>query len=466
VDEYAAAVLSFPGDIVAEVATGVRLGLENVARVFGTEGSILMRNPWGASRGEPEPGLITVWGAHAREIKVPADRTSFAYEADVVAAAVGNGQQQPDAPAMTWDDTLGNLATLDAWRAELGLDYDAERPGHSPTTVANRPLAARPGHTMSYGTVPGLTKQVSRLIMGCDNQLTYPQAEILFDAWLECGGNAFDTSWVYGGGRQEVLLGQWIKARGVQDDVVVTVKGAHTPRCTPELLIQDFHTSLDRLQLAKTDLYIMHRDNPEVPIDEFVDALNELKAQGRVDAFGGSNWSFERLDAANAYARQAEKQGMGILNNNLSLAHMVREVWSGCVHVSDPDSRARLERDQTVVFAWSSQARGYFLPDDSWQKLGADNFTCWDSEENRIRRQRAFELARAKGVSALNIAAAYVLCQPFPVFALIGPRNVTELATCLPGLELELGTAERAYLSLESDQKPQGLRCTRNRTVD
>ena len=157
---------------------------------------------------------------------------------------------------MSWDDSLGNLATLDAWRQAVGLSYDAEtEKGHTPVRGE---LRRRRDADMIYGTIEGLDKRLSRLIMGCDNQRTFAHAAAVWDDWFERGGNAFDTSWVYGSGIMEELLGRWIRSRGVRQDVVVTVKGAHTPRCFPDLMIQDFHTSLQRLQLEYTDIYIMH----------------------------------------------------------------------------------------------------------------------------------------------------------------------------------------------------------------
>jgi aryl-alcohol dehydrogenase-like predicted oxidoreductase len=228
---------------------------------------------------------------------------------------------------------------------------------------------------------------------------------------------------------------------------VVTVKGAHTPRCLPELLVRDLRESLDRLQFDYADLYIMHRDNPEVPVGEFVELLNELKDKGLIrGAFGGSNWSFERFAQVNDYARAHGKQGFAVLNNNLSLARMVKPVWGGCVHVSDTASRQWLEETGTTHFSWSSQARGYFLPEDERMKLGTDNFACWDAPDNQARRRRAEELAEKKGCTPINIAAAYVIDQPFPSFALVGPRTIHETATTLPALEVELTREEIAWL--------------------
>jgi aryl-alcohol dehydrogenase-like predicted oxidoreductase len=89
---------------------------------------------------------------------------------------------------------------------------------------------------MRYGTLPGIRKPVSRFIIGVDNQRTREHANLMFDDFLELGGNAFDTAWVYLRGLPERLLGDWVSERGVREQVIIIGKGAHTPFCTPEWL--------------------------------------------------------------------------------------------------------------------------------------------------------------------------------------------------------------------------------------
>jgi aryl-alcohol dehydrogenase-like predicted oxidoreductase len=211
--------------------------------------------------------------------------------------------------------------------------------------------------------------------------------------------------------------------------------------------VQDFKESLERLQFDFADLYVMHRDNPDVPVGEFVDVLNELTDAGLIrGALGGSNWSMERFEALNEYAGANGKQGFAVLNNNLSLARMVTPVWKGCIHVSDRASRRRLERAGITNLSWSSQARGYFLPESERMKLGPRNFECWDAADNRERRARAEELAKKKGCTPINIAAAYVVNQPFPSFALVGPRTIRETAATMAALQVGLTRDEVEWL--------------------
>src|SRR5512134_768277 len=137
----------------------------------------------------------------------------------------------------------------------------------------------------------GVKQPLSQLILGCDNKDTWEEGAPIWDHWLASGGNGFDTAFIYGGGKHEKALGQWMARRGVAKDVVVVVKGAHTPNCTPEAIGTQLAQSLERLRLSFAPIYIMHRDNPDVPAGEFVDALNALRAKGLIGIFGGSNWS-------------------------------------------------------------------------------------------------------------------------------------------------------------------------------
>jgi aryl-alcohol dehydrogenase-like predicted oxidoreductase len=299
----------------------------------------------------------------------------------------------------------------------------------------------------------GIERPVSRLILGCDNKETWEEGAPVWDHWLACGGNAFDTAWIYGGGRHEKALGEWVRRRGVAKDVVVVAKGGHPPHCTPEALGRQLAESLERLQLSSIPIYIMHRDNRDVPVGEFVDALNALRDRGLIGVFGGSNWTVERFEAARAHARARGLQPLTILNNNLSLAEMVKPIWPGCVSSHTPAAMDYLGKTGTAHFSWSSQARGYFLPVELRDRLPEDTRpeTCFGNAANAERRRRAEELAARHGVSANNIALAWVLAQGFPSFALVGPRDIAELDSTLPALSCALTPDEVARLNLEKD---------------
>ena len=217
---------------------------------------------------------------------------------------------------------------------------------------------------MKYDKINGLEKKISKLIMGNDNQTDFEQASRLWDHWIDVGGNTFDNAHIYGGGSMETLLGKWHKSRKNLKELVIIAKGAHTPNCNPQSISSQLNESLDRLQCDAVDIYIMHRDNLDVPVNEFIDVLNEEKDKGRIKIFGGSNWTINRFQEANNWAEKNKKAKFSILNNNLALSKMINPLWDGCVSSNDEETLAYLQKTQTAHLSWSSQGRGYFLDDN------------------------------------------------------------------------------------------------------
>ena len=127
VDVWAVAALKFPGGILAQLAASILVNLrpENAVRVYGSEGAIIMPSPWHPGQRYSPPASISVrrrGEKQPREIAIDAPLDIFAYEADVVSANIARRQ----AREMSWDDTLGNMRALDRWRAEVGLQFEAD----------------------------------------------------------------------------------------------------------------------------------------------------------------------------------------------------------------------------------------------------------------------------------------------------------------------------------------------------
>ncbi len=266
----------------------------------------------------------------------------------------------------------------------------------------------------------------------------------VLDAFFERGGTAFDTAHKYGDGLCDDALGRWMETRGVRDRCVVIGKGAHTPHCDPVSLTRQLHESLERLRTDHLDVYLLHRDDLDVPVGEFVDVLDEHHRAGRVHAVGGSNWTAARIDAANAYARANRRVEMTVVSNQLSLARMISPTFEGTVGANEPDFLAWLvERGHTLV-AWSSQAAGFFAG------LGPDGplAHAWFDDANLERRRRVESLAAELGQPATTVALAWVLGQPYAVLPVIGPRRLPELRTSLDALALALTPAQLAWLDL------------------
>jgi aryl-alcohol dehydrogenase-like predicted oxidoreductase len=319
---------------------------------------------------------------------------------------------------------------------------------------------------MHYDSIDGLDKKISKLIMGNDNQIYFDEAAKLWDHWIEVGGNAFDNAHIYGQGSMEKLLGDWHRKRDNLKDLVIIAKGAHTPNCDPKSITSQLTESLDRLQTETADIYIMHRDNTEIPVDEFIDVLNEEKNKGRIKIFGGSNWTLSRFKEANNWAEENNKVKFSVLNNNLALCKMIKPLWDGCISSNDPEILTYLESTKTAHLSWSSQGRGYFLPDEitqqiekkitkdesSWRQPGEHSsgpLSCFDSEDNRERKSRAIDLAAKLNTDSQNIAGAWPLNLDFPSFALIGPRIISEIDSSLKNLDLELSKEQVNWLNLK-----------------
>ena len=319
---------------------------------------------------------------------------------------------------------------------------------------------------MQYDSIDGLDKKISKLIMGNDNQTYFDEAAKLWDHWIEVGGNAFDNAHIYGQGSMEKLLGEWHRKRDNLKDLVIIAKGAHTPNCDPKSITSQLTESLDRLQTETADIYIMHRDNTEIPVDEFIDVLNEEKNKGRIKIFGGSNWTLCRFKEANNWAEENNKIKFSVLNNNLALCKMIKPLWDGCISSNDQEILTYLESTKTAHLSWSSQGRGYFLPDQitqqieekitkdesSWRQPGEHSsgpLSCFDSEDNRERKSRAIDLAKKLNTDSQNIAGAWPLNLDFPSFALIGPRIISEIDSSLKNLDLELTREQVNWLNLK-----------------
>ncbi|WP_163542363.1 aldo/keto reductase [Occultella kanbiaonis] len=442
VDTWAVADLTFADGTTASVRTGVRLA-DVALTVHGSAGQIRLKNPWTIA----DDNVLTLAVVGQEPVTETFDgHQPYALEADALAEAVGTGE----VARMSLADSLGNARVLDDWRAQIGLTYPFERDEAQIRTVSGAPLTFG-RDAMRYGRIPGVDKDISRVVMGCDNQRTLPHAAAMFDHFAQAGGNAFDTAFQYGGGRMETLLGRWLATRGVRDEVVVIAKGAHSPNCNPEALSSQLLTSLDRLGIDGADIYMMHRDNPDIPVGEFVDVLDEHARAGRIGVFGGSNWTIERFEEANAYAAANGRQGFSVLSNHFGLAEAYDVPWAGCRHATDPKSKAWLTRTGTPLLPWSSQARGFFARADPEDRSDAELVRCYYSDENFERLRRARELGQEFGVHPTAIALAFVLHQPFPTFPLIGPRTIAETRSSLEALAIDLTPGQVDYLDLRSD---------------
>lgn len=444
VDEWASAVLKFANGIVAEVSCSIMAAQDNVLRIIGSEGRIEVKDFWFAAGHKGGTGRIDIIrGDKVETIELPEDRWLYSFEVDAAGEAIRQGKKEFDAPGMAWADSLGNLRVMDQWRASVGLEYSIEKATSRVANIAGGKVVA--GNAVPKRQIPGLAKPASVVALGFEFFPNFASASLTLDAFYEAGGNLFDTAYVYGAGRTEAIFGDWHTSRNVpREEIVLIGKGAHSPLCYPDMIAKQLDQSLERLKTDYVDAYFMHRDNLEVPVREFVDAMDAEVRRGRIRGiFGGSNWTRERMDEAAAYAAKNGKQAPAALSNNFSLAEMLDPIWAGCVAASDDEWKAWLQSRQIPNFAWSSQGRGFFTDRAGRDKHDDEEIVrVWYSDRNFVRRDRAIELAQKLGRHPIHIALAYVIAQPFPVIPLIGPRTIAELEDSLSALDIKL-TAEQ-----------------------
>lgn len=449
VDEWASALLRFPDGIVAELSCSIMAKQDNVLRIIGSRGRIEVADFWFASGHEGGTGRIEIiLNDGTREtVEIKEERWLYSFEADAAGDAIRAGRQEFSPPGMTWADSVANLRVMDQWRAAVGLEYGIEKAPRLDRNLLGE--IVRAGADVPKRSIPGLRKKASVVALGFEFFPRAADASLTMDAFWEAGGNLFDTAWIYGRGKTEEIFGDWHTSRGIpREDIVLIGKGAHSPLVYPDQIGRQLTETLDRLRTDHVDIYFMHRDNPEVPVGEFVDAMHDEVKAGRIcGPFGGSNWSRDRLGAAIRYARANGKMPPAAMSNNFSLAEMVDPVWDGCVAASDDDWKAWLKKHRITNFAWSSQGRGFFTDRAGRDRMEDEELArCWYSERNFGRRDRAIALAGKLGRKPIHVALAYVLAQPFPVIPLIGPRNVAELEDSLSALDIRLTPEEVTWL--------------------
>ncbi len=315
---------------------------------------------------------------------------------------------------------------------------------------------------MQYGQIDGVNKPISRLVQGT---LTVSRDKIdegyaLFDAIFAEGCNTFDTAHVYGSGENERIFGGWIRGRGIRDKVVLIGKGAHhnadRKRVTPFDIEADLHDSFARFGFDYIDIYLLHRDDPSVPVGPIVEVLNKYHDAGHIGVFGGSNWTVQRIEEANEYAAKYKLMPFTVSSPNFSLAVQHQEPWPGCVSIAGDQGRASRDwyaAHNIALFTWSSLAGGFFS--ERFRRDNLDSFTdgldvtcvktyCY--EDNFQRLERAQSLAKQRGLTVAQVAMAYVMSQPLNIFALVGCRTIKEFRDNTAALDVKLTSEEIAWL--------------------
>ena len=225
---------------------------------------------------------------------------------------------------------------------------------------------------MKHLTVRGCFEafDISRIVLGTGSamkSLSKKQVFAVFDAYASKGGNVFDTAPGYCGGDSERYIGEWIRLHDCRRQMHISTKACHAfagepSRLTLEDMLTDLDLSLSQLQTDYIDLFWLHNDDPAVPVESIIDAVNAVVATGKVRAIGCSNWSTDRIAAANAYAKANGLHGFWANQIQWSLARVTSRDYIDRynVLVMDDDAYQWYLENDIAVFAFSSMAQGFF----------------------------------------------------------------------------------------------------------
>lgn len=291
--------------------------------------------------------------------------------------------------------------------------------------------------------------EISQIVLG-GNFGERPDEESFatLDLYFLQNGRTIETAHVYAEGEAERQVGHWLSSRRCREQVVIIEKCCHPgpggePRLSPAILEYETAISLQRLGVDWIDILLLHRDSPLTPIETIVPALHRAVKQGRIRAYGMSNWTLARFCEAHAFAIQNGLVPPQLASLNYSLAIQSRPMWPGSRQADEEDLQW-LRLHNIPLLAWSSQARGW-LAEPQPMTMNGDVTEVYDNAVNRERRERARQLARQKQATTLQVALAFVLASPL-MAATIGPANAAELSESLGALNLDLSAAECAYL--------------------
>lgn len=286
----------------------------------------------------------------------------------------------------------------------------------------------------------------------------------VMDRFSERGGNFLDSAHIYGSslangeGASERTIGEWVAANGNRGEVIIGTKGStlqkdtgRAPLFHPDFVARELNESLSRLKSDYVDIYWLHRDNPEIPVSDILGVFQPYVDARVIHSLAVSNWTVPRIREAIACAQTSDLPQIRASQIGWSLARTHgKVVGDETMLFMDDSTHAFHVNSSFPQVAYAPQANGFFagkgdllLADpDSTDHLLAAHRKHYGNEENFRRLARAKELAVRRDTSANRVALAYLLCQPFPSSAIIGPRTPDQLSDSLEAVDLGLTSEE------------------------
>ncbi|MFE2099226.1 MULTISPECIES: aldo/keto reductase [unclassified Streptomyces] len=270
----------------------------------------------------------------------------------------------------------------------------------------------------------------------------------VLDAYTAAGGNFVDTAdaysaWIEGnkGGESETIIGKWVKARGNRSDVVIATKVSQHPEyqgLSAANIKAAADASLRRLDTDYIDLYYTHFDNPEVPVEEIIGALDELVKAGKVRHIAASNISPERLQASLDFSDREGLARYVALQPHYNLVS--RDTYEGPLQ----DLAGREGLAAVPYFALASGfLTGKYRPGAAVESARAGSAAKHlESERGRRVLTALDEIAAAHEAPVATVALAWLAAQPTVTAPIASARTVEQLPALLGVGELVLAKEE------------------------
>jgi aryl-alcohol dehydrogenase-like predicted oxidoreductase len=289
-------------------------------------------------------------------------------------------------------------------------------------------------------------------------------ARAFFQRAIEAGINFFDTADMYSLGVSEAITGRLVRELMPRDEAVIATKVHFTMAPGPNMgglsrkhILQGCDASLTRLGIDAIDLYQIHRFDPDVPIDETLEALNDLVRSGKVRYIGASSGSAWRMaQALSLSERRGWARFISMQNHyNLIYREEEREMIPLCLEAGvglmpwSPLARGTLTRPRPADGRVRHDATARSASDDYSPRL-YDSPSDWDVVDAVDR------VARARGVAMAEVALAWLLSRPGVIAPIIGATKLEHLETALRALTLTLTPEET--VALEAPYRPHGVR--------
>ncbi|MDO5423807.1 MAG: aldo/keto reductase [Eubacteriales bacterium] len=326
---------------------------------------------------------------------------------------------------------------------------------------------------MKYITLEHTDLELSRLCLGGGQfgaKLNREQSFEILDAYVREGGTFIDTAnvycrWVPGAeNSSEKILGEWMRSRGASRNVVIATKGGHYDLAHPEInrvtkedVAKDLDESLESLGLDTLDFYWLHRDDPQKPIEEILDMLEDFRKSGKIRYYGLSNYTTDRIRQGKAYLESKGISGPWGVSNQWSLATF--NDWKDpnqdpTIVKFTPEEYAWHKETKVPIIPFSSTASGFFeklkragvrvengvLIDSgrAKQELPASMRATYWNEENLRIYEKLLKVQSETGYSLQALSLAYLQEQPFQVIPIGGVRNLEQLKGFLEAGEMDL----------------------------